>query len=68
MEGHCRAKLANVATALEFGDLIEATATLTPLWRCSMYSDCRLRRYCGDRVEELTDRMQTLQPVSYGNA
>jgi hypothetical protein len=68
MEGHCRARLANAATALEFGDLVEATETLTPLWRCSVYSDCRLRTYCADRVEKLTDAVQALKPLGYGNA
>ena len=68
MEGHCRARLANAATALEFGDLNEATKTLSPLWRCSMYSDCRLRKYCAVRVEELTDRVHHMAPVSVGHA
>ena len=68
MEGHCRARLANVEAALEFGDLNEAAATLSPLWRCSMYSDCGLRRYCADRVEGLTERMHQLKPIPYGNA
>ena len=68
MEGHCRARLATVEAALEYGDLTEAMCTLTPLWRCSTYSDCRLRRYCADRVETLTERVQTLKPVAYGNA
>ena len=68
MEGHCRTRLANVAASLEFGDLNEATATLTPLWRCSMYSDCRLRSYCADRVEALTEQMHELKPLGYGNA
>jgi len=68
MEGHCRARLANVEAALEFGDLNEAAETLSPLWRCSTWSDCKLRKYCGDRVEDLTERMHTMKPVTYGNA
>ena len=52
----------------EFGDLVEATETLTPLWRCSVYSDCRLRTYCADRVEKLTVAVQALKPLGYGNA
>lgn len=68
MEGHCRARLANAAAALEYGDLNDATVTLTPLWRCSMYSDCRLRSYCADRIEVLTDQMHELKPPGYGNA
>ncbi|MEK9661745.1 MAG: hypothetical protein VW644_08435 [Alphaproteobacteria bacterium] len=68
MEGHCRAKLANVEAALEFGDLNEAAGTLAPIWRCSAYSDCKLRRYCADRVDDLTERMHSMAPVTYGNA
>ncbi len=68
MERHCRTKLTNATTAVEFGDLNEATNTLSPLWRCSMYSDCRLRRYCAERVEELTDRIHHMAPVPQGNA
>jgi hypothetical protein len=68
MEGHCRARLANVEAALDYGDLNEAVGTLTPLWRCSLYSDCRLRRYCANRVEGLTERMHDLKPLDYGNA
>jgi hypothetical protein len=67
MEGHCRSRLANAATALEFGDLNEAVNTLSPLWRCSMYSDCSLRTYCADRVGELTDRMQKFPVVPARN-
>lgn len=68
MEGHCRAKLANAETALDFGDLNEATHTLSPLWRCSTYSDCRLRKYCSARVEVLTERIHKMDPVPLGSA
>jgi hypothetical protein len=68
MEGHCRARLANAAAALEFGDLNEAASTLSPLWRCSTYSDCKLRPYCAIRVGELTDRIHDMPPVPQGNA
>ena len=68
MEAHCRVRLANAATALDYGDLGEATYTLQPLWRCSMYSDCKLRKYCSNRVAELTDRIHHLEPVAQGNA
>ena len=68
MEGLCRARLANAGAALDFGDLVEATQTLSPLWRCSMYSDCVLRHYCADKVEKMTDRMHEMGPITFENA